>query len=75
MEERDRYERAMIYLRLPDRRSFNELLVAEGFAVPSTIPPSVRRAEGFREPAGRALERVAGLRSSHSCAGRRRGTP
>lgn len=69
VEDRDRYGRALIYLRLPDRRSFNELLVAEGFAVPLTIPPNVRHAERFRELAQRARERAAGLWSSRSCDG------
>lgn len=69
VEERDRYGRALIYLRLPDRRSFNELLVAEGFAVPLTIPPNVRHAERFGKLAARARERAAGLWSSRSCGG------
>jgi micrococcal nuclease len=69
VEERDRYGRTLIYLRLPDGRSFNELLVAEGFAVPLTIPPNVRHAERFRKLARRARERSAGLWSSRSCAG------
>lgn len=69
VEERDRYGRALIYLRLPDRRSFNELLVAEGFAVPLTIPPNVRHAERFRELARRARERAAGLWSARTCDG------
>jgi micrococcal nuclease len=69
VEERDRYGRTLIYLRLPDRRSFNELLVAEGFAVPLTIPPNMRHAERFRELARRARERAAGLWSSRSCDG------
>ena len=68
-EHRDRYGRTLIYLRLPDRRSFNELLVAEGFAVPLTVPPNVRHAERFRELARRARARAAGLWSSRSCDG------
>jgi micrococcal nuclease len=69
VEEHDRYGRALIYLRLPDGRSFNELLVAEGFAVPLTIPPNVRHADRFRELARRARERAAGLWSSRACNG------
>ena len=69
VEGRDRYGRTLVYLRLPDRRSFNELLVARGFAVPLTIPPNVRHAERFRELARGARERSAGLWSSRSCAG------
>jgi micrococcal nuclease len=69
VEERDRYGRALIYLRLQDRRSFNEMLVVEGFAVPLTVPPNVRYAERLRELARRARERGAGLWSSRSCVG------
>jgi micrococcal nuclease len=69
VEERDRYGRALVYLQLPDGRSFNELLVAGGFAVPLTIPPNVRHAERFRELGRRARERAAGLWSSRSCGG------
>jgi micrococcal nuclease len=69
VEERDRYGRALIYLRLPDGRSFNELLVSEGFAVPLTIPPNVRHAERFRGLARQARARAAGLWSSRSCGG------
>ena len=64
VEKRDRYGRALIYLWLPDRRSFNELLVAQGFAVPMAIPPNVRYADRFRELGRRARERAAGLWSS-----------
>jgi micrococcal nuclease len=69
VEERDRYGRTLVYLRLPDGRSFNELLVADGYAVPLTIPPNVRHAERFRALARRARERRAGLWSSRSCGG------
>lgn len=69
VEERDRYGRMLIYLRLPDGRSFNELLVAEGYAVPLTIPPNVRHAERFRKLARTARKRAAGLWSSRSCDG------
>jgi micrococcal nuclease len=69
VEERDRYGRTLLYLRLPDGRSFNELLVAEGYAVPLTIPPNVRHADRFVTLARRARERAAGLWSSRSCDG------
>lgn len=68
-EPRDRYGRRLIYLTLPDGRSFNELLVDEGFAVPLTIRPNVRFAERFRELAGRAREDMAGLWSPSTCDG------
>src|SRR5918992_1382192 len=69
VEERDRYGRTLIYLRLPDGRSYNALLAAEGYAVPLTIPPNVRHAERFVTLARRARERAAGLWSSRSCDG------
>jgi micrococcal nuclease len=66
---RDRYGRTLVYLQLPDRRSFNELLLARGFAVPLTVPPNVRYSERFRGLARRARQREAGLWSSRSCDG------
>ena len=69
VEQRDRYGRTLLYLLLPDRRSFNELLVSEGIAVPLTIPPNVRHAERFRSLARRAREREAGLWSARACGG------
>ncbi len=69
-EPRDRYGRDLIYLTLPDGRSFNELLVEDGFAVPLTIPPNVRYSGRFRELAGRARDERAGLWSRATCDGR-----
>jgi micrococcal nuclease len=69
-ESRDRYGRSLIYLTLPDGRSFNELLVDEGFAVPLTIAPNVRYAGRFRALARRARDERAGLWSRATCDGR-----
>lgn len=69
VEERDRYGRTLIYPRLPDRRSLNELLVARGFAVPQAIPPNTRHAGRFRELARLARARGVGLWWSGSCDG------
>lgn len=69
-EPRDRYGRSLIYLALPDGRSFNELLVEQGFAVPMTIPPNVRYAGRLRELARRARNNRAGLWSLATCNGR-----
>ena len=66
-EPRDRYGRSLIYLTLPDGRSFNELLVDEGFAVPLAIPPNTRYAERFRELSKRARGVKAGLWSPSTC--------
>ncbi len=69
VDPRDRYGRALVYLRLPGGRSFNAVLVAEGFAVALAIAPNVRHAERFRALARRARERSAGLWSPRACAG------
>ena len=47
VQPRDPYGRALVYLRLPDGRSVNGLLVAQGYALPLTIPPNVRYAGRF----------------------------
>jgi micrococcal nuclease len=74
-QPRDRYGRSLIYLTLADGRSFNELLVKEGFALPMTIAPNVRHAGRFRELAGRARSEMAGLWSPATCDGRVDGRP
>jgi micrococcal nuclease len=66
VEERDRYGRTLLYLRLPDGRSFNELLVARGYAVPLTVPPNVRHADRLRDLARDARRRSLGLWSACS---------
>jgi len=68
-EPRDRYGRSLIYLTLPDGRSFNELLIDEGFAVPLTIAPNVRYAGRFRKLASRARDEEVGLWSPATCDG------
>ncbi len=72
VEPRDRYGRTLIYLSLPDGRSFNELLVDEGFAVPLTIPPNVRYATRLQVLASRARDEQAGLWAPSTCNGRTR---
>ena len=73
-EPRDRYGRSLLYLTLPDGRSFNEMLVSEGFAVPLTIPPNVRYAARFRDLANRARREEFGLWSPATCRGPDRGS-
>lgn len=67
---RDRYGRSLIYVSLPDGRSFNELLVGEGFAVPLTIAPNTRHASRLRRLAAGARDRRLGLWSPSTCDGR-----
>lgn len=69
-EPRDRYGRSLVYLTLADGRSFNELLVAEGFAVPLAIAPNTRHADRFRALAERARDSGAGLWAPTTCNGR-----
>lgn len=64
VQDRDRYGRALVYLRLVDGRSFNEMLVRNGFAVPLEVAPNVRHAKRFGALASRARRQGAGLWSS-----------
>ena len=68
IEERDRYGRVLAYVWLPDGRFLNELLAAEGYATPLTIPPNVRYEERFRLAARQARESQRGLWASEACA-------
>lgn len=68
-EPRDRFGRSLIYLTLPDGRSFNELLVRRGFALPLTIAPNVRYAGRFRDIASQARHESAGLWAPATCHG------
>ncbi|HEY1539321.1 MAG TPA: thermonuclease family protein [Solirubrobacteraceae bacterium] len=60
-EPRDRYGRALVYLDLPDGRSFNEQLVARGYARPLPIAPNTRYAERFARLARAASSAGRGL--------------
>jgi len=60
-EARDRYGRLLVYAWLPDGRSFNALLVAQGYARPLTIRPNDRYARVFVRLARRARSADAGL--------------
>lgn len=60
-EPRDRYGRLLVYVWLPDGRSFNALLVARGYARPLTIRPNDRYARVFVRLARQARTAHAGL--------------
>ncbi len=66
-EPRDRYGRALVYIRLADGRFFNEMLVAGGYARTLEIAPNVRYATLFRRRAGEAREGRRGLWSDGAC--------
>jgi micrococcal nuclease len=69
VEPRDRYDRALAYVWLPDGRMLNMLLVQRGYATPLTVPPNVEYAKRFVAAARRAREAGRGLWSPRTCAG------
>lgn len=72
-ERRDRYGRSLVYLTLPDGRSFNELLVRQGYALALKVAPNVRHAARFRALADEARDGARGLWSRDACSGRGEG--
>ena len=67
VDSTDRYGHALVYVWLPDGRSFNALLVARGYATPLTIPPNVDYADAFVGLAREARERRRGLWAPGAC--------
>ena len=61
VSERDRYDRLLRYVYLPDGRMLNEVLVAEGYAQVSTYPPDVKYQDLFLDAQRRARELCLGL--------------
>ncbi len=61
VERRDRYGRALAYVYLGDDRTFNETLVASGYARPLTIGPNDELAPRLEDLADRAREKRLGL--------------
>jgi micrococcal nuclease len=61
VEERDRYDRLLAYVWLPDGRMLNRVLVERGYAQPLTIPPNVAFADVFRAAARAARQAGVGL--------------
>ncbi len=57
----DRYGRALVYVWQMDGTFFNGRIVAEGFALPMTVPPNVRYAELFVQLARDARQAKRGL--------------
>ena len=57
----DRYGRALVYLWKIDGDFFNGRIVAEGFALPSSVPPNIRYAELFARMAAEARQANRGL--------------
>ena len=69
VERRDRYDRALAYVWLPDGRFLNLMLVQEGYAHVLTIPPNVDHAERFVAAQRRARRAERGLWSPAACGG------
>ncbi|HEY6780776.1 MAG TPA: thermonuclease family protein [Thermoleophilaceae bacterium] len=67
VEQRDRYGRLLAYVRLPDGRSLQRLLLERGYARPLTIPPNVERAAAFAAAAQEARAARRGIWASRPC--------
>jgi micrococcal nuclease len=61
VELRDRYQRLLAYVYLPDGTFFNALLVQEGYAQIMTVPPNVRYQDLFLKLQREARENNRGL--------------
>jgi micrococcal nuclease len=69
-DPRDRYGRALVYLWLPDGRSFNAMLLEGGHATVLTIPPNDRYARRFQALEREAKKARRGRWNPSICAGR-----
>ena len=67
--ERDRYDRLLRFLWLPDGRLFNLEMIAEGYATEYTYSVPSRYQDSFRAAQRAAREAGRGLWSPESCAG------
>ncbi len=67
-EPRDRYGRALAYVRLPDGRFLNRLLLLRGYGEPLTVPPNDEFEDDFGAAAERAREGRRGLWGRPGCA-------
>ncbi|HZD00862.1 MAG TPA: thermonuclease family protein [Actinomycetes bacterium] len=61
VEPRDRYDRLLAYVWLPDGTLWNALLAAEGYAQLITVPPNVAYADLFRRLVAEARAAHRGL--------------
>ena len=69
VDPRDRFDRLLAYVWLPNGRMLNAMLVERGYATPLTIPPNVEYADRFVAAARRARRAARGLWSRHTCGG------
>ena len=61
VEQRDKYNRLLAYLRLKDGRMVNEELLQNGYAMLLTIPPNVKYVERFKAAQVSAREKRLGI--------------
>jgi micrococcal nuclease len=61
VEPRDRYDRLLAYVWLPDGTFWNALLAAEGYAQLITVPPNVAYVDLFRRLVAEARAAHRGL--------------
>jgi len=69
VSDRDRYDRLLRYVWLPDARMLNEVLVSEGYAQLATFPPDVRYVERIRVAEQQARASGRGLWQACTAAG------
>jgi micrococcal nuclease len=61
IQARDKYQRLLAYVWLPDGTMLNEAIVRAGYAQPATFPPNVRYQDLFLEAARDARKHGRGL--------------
>jgi micrococcal nuclease len=64
VEQRDRYGRILAYLRTPDGKHVNLLMVKNGYAMVYTLPPNVRYAKELTAAQAEAREKKIGIWSN-----------
>ena len=67
VEPRDRYGRLLAYVRLPNGRSLNRLLLERGYARTLAIAPNTERARDFAVAADRARTARRGVWARPPC--------
>ena len=65
VEEKDKYNRTLAYVFLPDGTLFNARLLYEGYANLLTIPPNIKYVDLFKEMVEEARENEKGLWSGN----------
>jgi micrococcal nuclease len=59
--KRDKYERLLAYVRTPDGRLINEIMVQDGYAVLFTFPPNVKYTDLFTKAQKEARDKKLGI--------------